>query len=223
MAAVLACGTEACLSGRAAAHLLGLLKGEAPPSEVSTGLKRRVCGVKVRRARIDRADRMVHRGIPVTTVPRTLTDLAADLSVDALARACHEAGVRYGTTPRHLAAALDRRPRNLPGAAKLHRVIQGDAPALLSALERRFLELLRENALPLPRTNRPAGAYRVDCRWPDTGLKSFAATSGRTSPRSRTRRSPTSARSSSPARQCRRRGEKVGPHDYPDQATCKCS
>jgi putative AbiEi antitoxin of type IV toxin-antitoxin system len=29
LAAVLACGEEACLSGRAAAHLLGLLKGQA--------------------------------------------------------------------------------------------------------------------------------------------------------------------------------------------------
>src|SRR4051794_3584273 len=64
MAAVLACGTEACLSGRAAAHLLGLLKGEPPPAEVSTGLKRRVCGVKVTRARIDRADRTLHGDAP---------------------------------------------------------------------------------------------------------------------------------------------------------------
>jgi hypothetical protein len=30
LAAVLACGAGACLSGRAAAHLFGLLKGDAP-------------------------------------------------------------------------------------------------------------------------------------------------------------------------------------------------
>ena len=40
----------------------------------------------------------------------------------------------------------------------------------LSALERRFLALLREHRLPLPRTNRPRAARRVDCRWPDLRL-----------------------------------------------------
>src|ERR1700755_991067 len=53
LAAVLACGDDACLSGRAAAHVLGLLRGGAAPEpEVSTPLKRRVPGVTVRRARI---------------------------------------------------------------------------------------------------------------------------------------------------------------------------
>jgi hypothetical protein len=36
LAAVKACGAGALLSGRAAAHLLGLLKGQAPPPEVTT-------------------------------------------------------------------------------------------------------------------------------------------------------------------------------------------
>jgi len=40
----------------------------------------------------------------------------------------------------------------------------------LSKLERRFLALLREERLPLPRTNKPAGGRRVDCRWPDYRL-----------------------------------------------------
>jgi very-short-patch-repair endonuclease len=170
LAAVLACGAEARLSGRAAAHLLGLVKGPVPPPEVTTPLKRRVEGVTVRRGRrIDRADRTIHRGIPVTAVPRTLVDLAADLPLDALARACHEAGVRYRTTPAQVAAVMARRPRT-PGAAKLRRVIEGDAHVTLSALERRFLQLIREQGLPLPQTNRPAGAHHVDCRWPERRL-----------------------------------------------------
>src|SRR3954454_10495725 len=167
LAAVLACGAEARLSGRAAAHLLGLLRGPVPPAEVTAPRQRCVPGVRVRRAQLDRADRAIHRGIPVTAVPRTLIDLAADLSLDALARACHEAGVRYRMTPAHLSAALARRPRNTPGAPKLRRIVDGDARVTLSPLERRFLELLAEHGLPLPRTNRPAGAYHVDCRWPD--------------------------------------------------------
>src|SRR3954447_14081209 len=99
LAAVLACGPEARLSGRAAGHLLGLLTGRAPAPEVTAPRLRRVPGVRARRGRIDRADRAIHRGIPVTAVPRTLIDLAADLSLDALARACHEARVRYRPAP----------------------------------------------------------------------------------------------------------------------------
>jgi very-short-patch-repair endonuclease len=169
MAAVLACGENARLSGRAAAYLLGLVKGPMPPPEVTAPVKRRVPGVKVRRRRIDPADRAVHRGIPVTAVPRTLLDLAADLSLADLARACHEAGVRYRTTPAHLAGVLARRPHT-PGAAKLRRIVSGDTRVTLSALERRFLELLREHGLPLPQTNRPAGTHHVDCRWPERRL-----------------------------------------------------
>src|SRR4051795_7558523 len=170
LAAVLACGPEARLSGRAAGHLLGLLTGRAPAPEVTAPRLRRVPGVRARRGRIDRADRAIHRGIPVTAVPRTLIHLAADLSLDALARACHEAGVRYRMTPAHLSAALARRPRNTPGAPKLRRIVDGDARVTLSPLEHRFLELLAEHGLPLPRTNRPAGAYHVDCRWPERRL-----------------------------------------------------
>lgn len=105
----------------------------------------------------------------MTTVPRTLVDLSSVLSEDALARACHEAGVRYGTTPKMVEAVLARRP-NAPGTRKLRRVIHGDVHVTLSKLEARFLELLRAEGLPLPVTNRPAGGRRVDCRWPEHRL-----------------------------------------------------
>ena len=49
-------------------------------------------------------------------------------------------------------------------------MLTGDTRVTLSALERRFLALVREHRLPLPRTNRVAGAYRVDCRWADRRL-----------------------------------------------------
>jgi hypothetical protein len=100
LAAVRACGQGALLSGRAAAHHLGILKGPALPPEVTTPTERRVAGVRTRRSRgIEAEDRMMYRGIPVTSVARTLVDLAGSLSADDLARACHEAGVRYRTTP----------------------------------------------------------------------------------------------------------------------------
>ena len=112
---------------------------------------------------------MVRDCIPVTSVPRTLVELAAVLPINELARACHEAGVLYGTTPKQVERVLERRS-NSPGAAKLRRIMRGDEPVTLSKLERRFLDLLREHALPLPHTNRTAGGRRVDCRWPEYRL-----------------------------------------------------
>lgn len=165
MAAVLACGDGALLSGRAAAHLWRLLKSEPPAPEVLTLTERRVKGVITHRARANSSNNGTSvRGIPVTGVPQTLVDLAAVLSVDALARACHEAGVLYRTTPSQVDAVLSPR-RTSPGARKLRAVMSGDVHVTLSHLERAFLELLRAAYLPLPETNRVASGRRVDCRW----------------------------------------------------------
>jgi hypothetical protein len=170
VAAVKACGERALLSGPAAAYLFGLLKGPAPPPHVTTRTERKVKGIEIRRSpAICDKDATKWRGIPVTTVPRVLVDLAQRLSFDALARACHEAGVRYGTTPAQVEAVFKRSAKT-KGARKLRAVLRGDIPVTLSQLEKRFLALLREHGLPLPITNRPAGASRVDCRWPDRRL-----------------------------------------------------
>lgn len=78
LAAVLACGRGAVLSGRAAAHLLGLLKGRPPRAEVTTRTERRVPRVVTRRARgAEGRDAIAWCGIPVTTVATTLVDIAA--------------------------------------------------------------------------------------------------------------------------------------------------
>ena len=61
----------------------------------------------------------------MTTVPRTLVDLAAVLAEEDLARACHQAGVLYRTTPRQVGAVLRH---SAPGAAELH----GDVQVTLS-------------------------------------------------------------------------------------------
>ena len=144
LAAVLAGGEGALLSGLAAAHLLGLVKTTAPTPEVITRTQRRIEGVKAHRCRsLDARDATTLHGIRVTTVPRTLVDIAAELSLDALARACHEAGVRYGATPKAVEDVLTRRPTS-PGAKKLRRIMHGDVRVTLSRLEARFLELLRQ-------------------------------------------------------------------------------
>jgi hypothetical protein len=170
LAAVLAAGEGAILGGRAAVHLWGLIKGPAPPPLVISPTERRIEGVRTRRSQsFDPRDAAVCRGIPVTTVVRTVVDVAGELPEDELARVCHEAGVRYGLTPNAVLEVLNRRPRS-PGARKLRRVTQGVVPVALSTLESRFLKLLRAEGLPLPVTNRPADGRRVDCRWPEFRL-----------------------------------------------------
>jgi very-short-patch-repair endonuclease/phosphoribosylcarboxyaminoimidazole (NCAIR) mutase len=155
MAAVKAAGEGAVLSGLAAAHLFGLIKGAAPSPEVSVPRERRIKGVNVRRVRrLAKGDRTVWRGVPVTTVPATLVRLSSLLSFDELAKAAHEATVRCEIT------RVEKAPQ------RLRAILEGDAPILLSRLERRFRALLRKAGLPLPVTNRPAGAHYVDCRWP---------------------------------------------------------
>jgi hypothetical protein len=165
LAAVRACGDGALLSGRAAAHLFGLVNGPAPPPQVTTPTERRVRGVTTKRSRtMDDRLATTWRGVTVTPVAQVLIDLAAILGVDDLARACHEAGVRYGTTPARVEAVLARRP-NSRGATKLRQILRGEVRVTLSKLEHRFLGVLGEAGLALPQTNKPAGGRRVDCRW----------------------------------------------------------
>jgi very-short-patch-repair endonuclease len=168
-AAVLACGDGAVLSGRAAGYLWSLVKGSAPPPEVTTPKQRKVKGVRTKRARRGDINATKCHGIPITTVPRTLVDLSSLLSSDDLARACHEAGVLHRTTPRQVEAVLKHRPTT-PGAERLRKVMLGEVHVTLSGLERKFLKRLCEAGMPEPVMNRKAGEKRVDCRWPQHKL-----------------------------------------------------
>src|SRR3954447_7350338 len=128
LAAVWACGDGALLSGPGAAYLWGLITGPPPAPEATALRERRVRGVRTKRSArvcVEEAGRC--KGIPVTTVPRTLVDIAQD---DDLPRACHEAGVKHRTTPGHVKATLARQP-NAPGAAHLRSILLGDTRVTL--------------------------------------------------------------------------------------------
>jgi very-short-patch-repair endonuclease len=166
LAAVLACGDGAVLSGLAAAWLWGIVKGKPRQPEVTTWQDRQVPGVRCRRSRtLTHQDKTVRLGIPVASLPRTIVDLSHPLPAPDLARALHEAWIKHRATPPQVEATLARIP-NSPGTAKLRAVLRGDQPVTLSTLEARFLSLLRANDLPLPHTNTRFGARRLDCRWP---------------------------------------------------------
>lgn len=170
LAATKACGTGAVLSGRAAAHLFEIVKGPAPPPQVTAPTQHCIPGVRACQSRCLRpVDTTSWRGVPVATVPWVLVDLAAMCGEEELARACHEAEVRFRIRPRDVESVLARRGRS-PGAAQLKAVLHGEVRVTLSVLEARFLARLTKARLPLPETNRRAGSRRVDCRWPDYRL-----------------------------------------------------
>jgi hypothetical protein len=155
MAAVLACGEGALLMDAAAAYLYRLIRGDAPAPVVRTRTERRIKGIETHRARRRDQRGTEWKGIPITTVPQTLIDLTPSLPTDQLARAAHEAQVRFRV----------RSDPTMP--PKLRAILEGDIPVTLSELEARFLTLLAENGLPRPITNRIAtNKRRVDCRWP---------------------------------------------------------
>ena len=169
MAAVLAAGAGAALSHDPAGHLLRLTRVWAPLPEVTipTTAGRTRPGIVIHCSRLERDDVFVLDGIPITTVPRTLLDLAPRLPRPALTRACHEAWVHHRTTPDQIRRCIERHPHK-PGATKLWRALGADVR--LSDLEDAFVALVRAHRMPLPRTNIDHGGDKVDCHWPAFGL-----------------------------------------------------
>jgi very-short-patch-repair endonuclease len=174
MAAVLACGRGAVVSHRTAAssiwHLLevidDLIDITIPRSN------RRRPGIRVHRSRVlDPGDTQVVRGIPVTSVPRTLVDLAEDSTEREIERAVDEGITRRLVTPASITAAVQRL-RGRRGASRLEALIKRDIePAITrSEAEERLLALIRESGLPTPEVNAIVGQHVVDFVWRDRGL-----------------------------------------------------
>ena len=94
MAAVLACGPGAVLSHRAAAVFWGILEGARAWVDITVprGLRGRD-GIRVHQATLAPDERTVEAGIPVTTVARTLLDLAALLDLHEFKRALERAEI----------------------------------------------------------------------------------------------------------------------------------
>ena len=111
---------------------------------------------------------MTLHGIPITTVPRTLLDLAPRLAPELLARACHEAWVHHDTTPATVEACIARNPTK-KGAAKLRRALGADV-TLQRRSKRASCASCARHGLPLPRTNIDHHGDKVDCHWPQHNL-----------------------------------------------------
>jgi very-short-patch-repair endonuclease len=109
--------------------------------------------------------------IPVTSVPRTLLDLASVLTKRQLERALNEAEVLRLTDRLSLPDLLERYPRRT-GSAVLRTLLRegvADRGITRSELERRFLAVLEGTGLPRPRLNARVSVrgrlFEADCLW----------------------------------------------------------
>ncbi|MDQ6731154.1 MAG: hypothetical protein M3022_12875 [Actinomycetota bacterium] len=174
LAEVLACGPGAVLSHRSAATLWELLATARTRIDVTVpGTSRRTrTGVHLHRTRELRpGDVAVIDGVPVTTVNRTLCDLAGVVSRARLQRAVEQAERSNVLDLSTLQRAVDRHPTRR-GTGSLRAVLDDYTPAPLmrSALERSFRELLQAASLPMPLTNHVVAGYEVDAYWPQWHL-----------------------------------------------------
>jgi hypothetical protein len=155
LAAVLACGEGAVLSHRSAAAHWGLLETQAALIDVTAARGRHGGqGIRLHRSRfLDARDSTSHRGIPITSVPRTLLDLAATVQPHRLERALAQAE-RLQLYDHRAITDLIARSNGHRGTAVLSTAISREDPKWnRSELEAWFLALVRDAGLPEPLVN----------------------------------------------------------------------
>ena len=169
MAAVLACGPGAALSHFSAGHLWNLC-GSYGPVEVlrqSGGATHR--GLRLHQTRrLQPYEVTLQKGIPVTSIERTLLDLAARMGAKRIERALVQAD-KTGDLSWPALARILRKRRGRKGAGRLKRIAAEVDPRAVetrSVTEIDFLALWRETGLPLPAVNVLVEGHLVDFLWP---------------------------------------------------------
>ena len=172
MAAVLSAGNDAVLSHRSAAALWRLL----PPSSIAIEVTRprefrSRPGVRARCSAIRSDEVALVDGIPVTSMPRTLFDLAAVASRHRLETAFNEVEVRGLTDKLSVVDLLERYPGRR-GSAMLRAILADEKKAqgiTKKELEKRFATALARTNLPRPHRNADIAVagrfFEVDCLW----------------------------------------------------------
>jgi len=177
MAAVLASGPDTVLSHWSAAALWMIRPNSRSAIDVTTPHKSRSWdGIRRHHKALPPDEVTMEEGIPVTSVPRTLFDLAATEPLDVVENLIREMEFRQLSDRLSLPDLIERYPgrrgvRKLQAA--LDRLKEDPAGHKRSKLEERFSPFLRRNHLPLPRFNDwillpNAKRCQVDCHWPST-------------------------------------------------------
>ncbi len=184
MAAVLAGGPGALLSHGAGGALLGLGGPWAGPIDVTVprGSRRGPAAARARSAAagvafhqprsFDPRDRSVRDGISVTTVERTLLDLAEVLDREQLRRALEEADRLKLLDLAALHSLLARSPGR-HGLRPLRTLLSqtwDPIKVTRSELEDAFRDLCDRAGLPPPLTNAQVAGLEVDAFWPAHNL-----------------------------------------------------
>jgi very-short-patch-repair endonuclease len=165
--AVLAVGVGAVLSHRSAAEMFGLLPEVGGEVDVTiVGRNPGVHpGIRLHRPRaLARVDVTAVRGIAVTSIARTICDLAASEPQEDVTRSFQEALYRRAVSPQAVAAVLAREPTR-KGAAIIRELIE-DPCMTRSQRERLLLKLIDQAQLPKPATNVRLHGHLVDVLWP---------------------------------------------------------
>lgn len=148
MGAVLACGPGAVLSHRSAAYLHGILDDARSRVDVIAPNRRGRCpkGITAHRdGTLTCTDRAVIDGIPCTSLPRTLLDIAATEPPRTLRYAVNQAEVE-GVFDLASVVELLKRSRGRRGVARLRLAIEDHDPQEQEArrgLERKLLRLFK--------------------------------------------------------------------------------
>jgi hypothetical protein len=150
-----------------AAALLLIRRSSSPIIYVTTTSRANPRGIRVKRVRqLHPEEVMVKHGIPVTSVARTLLDLAAVLPLDQLRRAAEQAerlGLLDLIAIRRL---LARNPRRR-GAKRLRAALSGwiAPPDVRSDWERDLPDFCAKHDIPQPQLNQIVEGYLVDALW----------------------------------------------------------
>jgi Protein of unknown function (DUF559)/Transcriptional regulator, AbiEi antitoxin len=167
LAAVMACGSGAVLSHRDAAQLWELRQSSSALIDVTVPsragrLRRR--GIRVHRSgRLAAEEVTTRHGIPVTTVARTLLDLADVLDLQALRRVVTEAEYRNRFDLTAVNAVVEHNPGRR--GARLMRAIEGRQHRTRSPLEERFVAFVEKWRVEEPESGVWIGGYEVDFVW----------------------------------------------------------
>ena len=170
LAAVLACGDHALLSHRSAAALWELLPYAGSRVHVTAARRgrRSLRGICVHSIRRPHAENRAERsGIPLTSVARTLLDLAQNVRQDQLERAFEQAE-RLRLLDLAAVARLCERSNGHRGLTRLRPLVaQAGRPVAetRSELERRFLRLCDDAGLPPAAVNVVVAGHEVDALW----------------------------------------------------------
>jgi very-short-patch-repair endonuclease len=167
MAAVLAGGQGTVLSNRAAGAAWAICSSAGRVEVTVPRQKRPNPRIGFHHTVLPGDERTVHDGIPITTVPRTLLDLAATLDQRQLERAINEAEIKRLWDELSLHDLLHRyrgRPGTKVVRAALRQRTKG-ATATKSDLEELFIAFADRVGLPRPETNVYVEGIEVDCVW----------------------------------------------------------